>query len=126
VPDGRTINAEVYSHQLEKMYTILLEKYKALVNRNRVLLQQDNARPHTAKKTLQIIEELEGIELLRHPAFSPDLEPSDYCLFRSMDQFLCGKKFQSLVDVEVAVEEYLLPKIKSGFTSHSRNWLKNG
>jgi histone-lysine N-methyltransferase SETMAR len=58
-----------------------------------VLLQQDNARPHTAKKTLQKIEELEGFELLPHPAFSPDLEPSDYYLFRSMAQFLRGKKF---------------------------------
>jgi histone-lysine N-methyltransferase SETMAR len=68
-------------------------KYPALVNRKRVLLQQDNARPHKTKKTLQKIEELEGIELLPHPAFSPNFEPSDYCLFRSMAQFLCGKKF---------------------------------
>jgi hypothetical protein len=36
VPDGRTINAEVYSQQLEKMYTVLLEKYPALVNKKRV------------------------------------------------------------------------------------------
>jgi hypothetical protein len=28
--------------------------------------------------------------------------------------------------VEVAVEDFLVPKIKSGFTRHSRNWLKNG
>jgi histone-lysine N-methyltransferase SETMAR len=76
VPDGRTINAEVYSQQLKKMYTVLLEKYPPLVNRKRLLLQQDNARPHTAKKTLQKIEELENIELLSHPAFSSDLEPN--------------------------------------------------
>jgi histone-lysine N-methyltransferase SETMAR len=69
-----------------------------------VLLQQDSARPHTAKKTLQKIEELEGIELLSHPAFSPDLEPSDYYLFCSMAQFLRGKKFQCVADVEVGVE----------------------
>jgi hypothetical protein len=43
-----------------------------------------------------------------------------------MAQFLHGKKFQSVADVEVAVEEFLLPKIKSGSTRHSRNWLKNG
>jgi histone-lysine N-methyltransferase SETMAR len=57
------------------------------MNRKRVLLQQDNARLHTAKK----IEEQEDIELLPHPAFSPDLVPSDYYLFRSMAQFLRGK-----------------------------------
>jgi histone-lysine N-methyltransferase SETMAR len=91
VPDGRTINADMYSQQLDKMYTVLLEKYPALVNRKRVLLQQDKTRPHTAKKTLQKMEELEGIELLPHPAFSPDLESSDNYLFRSMAQFLRGK-----------------------------------
>jgi hypothetical protein len=107
------------------MFTGFLEKYPALVNRKRVLLQQENARHHTAKKILQKIEELEVIELLPHPAFSPDLEPSDYYLFRSLAQFLRGKKFQTVADVEVVVE-LLLPKIKSCFTRHSRNWLKMG
>jgi histone-lysine N-methyltransferase SETMAR len=109
------INAELYSQQLKKMYTVLLEKYPALLNRKRVLLQQDNARPHTAKTTLQKIEELEGIELLPHPAFSPDLEPSDYYLFRSMAQFLRGKKFRSVADVEVAGEEIFSSKNKRWF-----------
>jgi histone-lysine N-methyltransferase SETMAR len=66
VPDDCMINAEVYSQQLEKLYMVLLKKYPALVKRRHVLLQQDNTRPHTAKKTLQKIEELEGIELLPH------------------------------------------------------------
>jgi histone-lysine N-methyltransferase SETMAR len=69
-----------------------------------------------AKKTLQKIEELEGIELLPHPAFSPDLEPSDYYyLFRSMAQFLRGKKFQSVVDLEVTVKEFFASKNKEWF-----------
>jgi histone-lysine N-methyltransferase SETMAR len=97
------------------MCTVLLEKYPALVNRKRVLLQQDNAHPHTAKKTLQKIEELEGVELLPHPACSPDLKPSDYHLFRSIAQFLRGKKFQSLADVEVAVEVFFASKDKEWF-----------
>jgi hypothetical protein len=51
LPDGRTINAVVCSQQLEKMYTVLFEKCPSLVNRKRVLLQQDNDRPHMVKKT---------------------------------------------------------------------------
>jgi histone-lysine N-methyltransferase SETMAR len=109
------MNAEVSSQQLEKMYTILLEKYPALVNRNCALLQQDNARPHTVKKTPQEIEELGGIELLPHPSFSPDLAPPDYYLFRSMAQFLRGKKFQSVADVEVAVGECFASRYKEWF-----------
>jgi histone-lysine N-methyltransferase SETMAR len=109
------INVEVYSQQFEKMYTVLIKKYPVLVNRQHVLLQQDNACPHIAKKTLQKIEELEGIELLSHPTFSPDLAPPDYYLFRSMAQFLRGKKFQSVADVEVAVEVFFASKDKEWF-----------
>jgi histone-lysine N-methyltransferase SETMAR len=32
VPDGRMINAELYSQQFEKMYMIFLKKYPAIVN----------------------------------------------------------------------------------------------
>jgi histone-lysine N-methyltransferase SETMAR len=78
VPDGCMIDADVHSKQFEKMYMVLLKKYPVLVNQKHMFLQQDNAHPHTAKKTLQKIKELEDTELLPHPAFSPDLEPSDY------------------------------------------------
>jgi hypothetical protein len=115
VPDSHTINAEVYSQQLEKIYTFLLKKYSALVNQKRMLLQQDNARPHTANKTLQKIKEMKGIGLLPHPTFSPDIEPSDYSLFHSMAQFLHGKKVESVADVEVAVEEVFASKDKEWF-----------
>jgi hypothetical protein len=80
-----------------------------------MLLQQDNARPHTAKKTLKKIKELEDTELLPHPAVSPYLASSDYYLFRSMAQFLRGKKFQSVADVEVVVEEFFASKDKEWF-----------
>ena len=58
VPEGLAINADLYSQQLERMYAALGERYPALVNRKRVLLQQDNARPHTARSTQEIIAEL--------------------------------------------------------------------
>jgi histone-lysine N-methyltransferase SETMAR len=98
------------------------------VNQKRVLLQQDNAHPHTAQETLQKIKELEGIDLLPHPTFSPDLEPSDYYLLRSMAQFLRGKKFQSVVDVEIAVEEFFASKDKEwfyqAFKELAEKWVK--
>jgi histone-lysine N-methyltransferase SETMAR len=107
---------------------VLLEKYPALVNQKCVLLQQNNACPHMAKKTLQQIEELEGIELLPHPAFSPDLEPSEYYLSCSMAQFLYGKKFRSVADMEVAVEEFFVSKDKEwfyqAFKELAEKWVK--
>ncbi|UYV63481.1 hypothetical protein LAZ67_2004207 [Cordylochernes scorpioides] len=42
-----------------------------------VLFLHDNARPHTSCKTVSTIIKL-SFEVLEHPAYSPDLAPSDY------------------------------------------------
>jgi hypothetical protein len=32
-------------------------------------------------------------ELLEHPPYSPDLAPSDFCLFQKLKLFLAGQRF---------------------------------
>ena len=81
VPNGHAVDAELYSQQLERVHEILRRRCPALVNRIWVLLQQDNARPHTARTTMTKIEELGGIDLPQHPAYSHDLAPSDIICF---------------------------------------------
>jgi histone-lysine N-methyltransferase SETMAR len=72
VPDGRAVNAELYCQQLDHVYDKLKEKYPTLVRRKRALFQQDNAKPHTPKTTKEKFDELEDVEILPHPAYSPD------------------------------------------------------
>ena len=110
VPNNRAIDAELYSAQLDRMHTALAQKYPALVNRKRVILQQDNASPHTARRTKEKIRELESIELLPHPAYSPDLAPSDFHLFRSMAHFLRGRSFANLDEVETGCRVFRLSR----------------
>ena len=47
------------------------------------------------------IKGLDGIELLPHPPYSPDLAPSDYYLFRSMAHFIRGRQFKDIEDVKI-------------------------
>ena len=83
VPNERTVDADLYSQQLERVHEIFRRRYPALANRNRVLLQQDNARPHTVRKTTTEIQELGGFEPLPHPKYKPDLAPSYIICFYS-------------------------------------------
>lgn len=112
------IDADLYCVQLDRMYMKLKEKYPALVNRKRILLQHDNAKPHTARKTKEKINELDAFELLPHPAYSPDLAPSDYHLFRSMAHFLRGRRFNNLDDVEKGCQDF--------FSSKDKDWYQSG
>jgi len=45
-----------------------------------MLLLHDNARPHTAAHTLETLKQLKW-EAMEHPAYSPNLVPSDFHLF---------------------------------------------
>jgi histone-lysine N-methyltransferase SETMAR len=45
-------------------------------------------------------------ELLEHPFYSPDLAPSDFCLFPKLKLFLAGHRFSSNQEAIPAVEGY--------------------
>ena len=62
-----------------------------LAHRKGVVFHHDNARPHTSLMTQNKLTEL-GWKVLTHPPCSPDLAPSDYHLFRALQNSLDGKK----------------------------------
>jgi hypothetical protein len=49
-----------------------------------VLLLRDNARPLTGARTLETLRKLKW-EVMKHPAHSPDLAPSDFLIFTFLD-----------------------------------------
>jgi [histone H3]-lysine36 N-dimethyltransferase SETMAR len=66
----------------------------------------DNARPHTARKTVLNLQELQ-LETIRHFPFSPDLAPTDYHFFRNLDNYLLDKKFFSQEAVQNAFTQFV-------------------
>lgn len=109
---GNTVTAEVYCQQIERLNEKLKVKRPSLINRKGVVLLHDNARPHTAKITKKKNSDL-NFDELKHPPYSPDLAPSDYYLFRSMEQSLRDKKFDSVQEVEKFLNSYFASKPES-------------
>ena len=106
IPDGRAVNAKLYTKQLERVYNVLKRRYPTLIHQKRALLQYDNASAHRANLTKEKLDELDGIEVLPHPAYSPDLAPSNYGLFRSMVHFFRGRRFETFDQFETACREF--------------------
>ena len=109
LPTNTTITKEVYCAQLDRLNQELKNKRHHLVSRKGVILHHDNAKPHTAKMTLSKIQEL-GWEILPHPPYSPDLAPSDYHLFRSLQNFLRGKFYDNVKHIENDLKDFLASK----------------
>ena len=103
---GETITAEKYCQELDTMNEKLKLLRPALVNRKKVILLHDNARPHFSKVSLEKIRQLD-YEILPHPAFSPGISPTEYHLFKHPDAFLAQKNFSKQTDVETAFKEFI-------------------
>jgi len=103
LPPNSTVDSNVYCQQLDIVNYALLKKYPALVNRRRVLLLHDNARPHVSKVTQNKIKDL-GWEVLPHPPYSPDIAPTDYHLFRSLQHYLTNKRYANEDDVKYDIQ----------------------
>ncbi|GFU37368.1 histone-lysine N-methyltransferase SETMAR [Trichonephila clavipes] len=102
---GTTINAAAYCATLTKLRRAIQNKRRGLLT-SVVLLLHDNARPHSAINTKNLIRSF-GWEQIDHPPYSPELSPSDFHLFRYLKEFLGGKRFDTTDEVKEEVQDWL-------------------
>ena len=74
----------------------------------------DNARPHIAKLVKKELETF-GWNIIPHPPYSPDIAPTDFHLFRSMQNVLDGKEFENDEEVKSAIFTFSASKPQSFF-----------
>ena len=103
-----------------------MKKHRGKLSKG-ILLQQDNAKVHTFKIAMDAVER-NGYELIRQPAYSPDVAPSDYFLFTNVKRDIRGRHFQTNEEVVAAVEEWVGDKdpgfFSSGLMALEHRWSK--
>src|SRR5258705_9102699 len=103
---GATINGPRYVLTLRRLRRAIQQKRQKGKWASGVLLQHDNARPHTSAYTTSNIASL-GFQTIPHPPYSPDLAPSDYHLFGAMKKpLLKGKQFADQTALQQAVRTW--------------------
>ena len=115
LPKRSIITGVYYANLLDQLRTTIHEKRRGKLSKG-VLLQQDNARVHTCKVAMDAVER-NGYELIPHPAYSPDLAPSDFFLFPNLKKDIRGLHFLSDEEVVMAVEELVNGKDLDFFSS---------
>ena len=126
LPKRSTITGVYYANLLDQLRTTIREKRRGKLSKG-VLLQQDNARVHTCKVAMDVVER-NGYELTSHPAYSPDLAPSDFFLFPNLKKDIRGLHFRSNEKVVTAAEEWVNGKdpdlFSSGLMALEHRWSK--
>ena len=125
--ENQMINSNKYCSQLDQLKAALEEKCRELVNRKCVIFHQDNARPHVSLMTRLKLLQL-GWEVLINASYSPDIAPSDFHLFQSLQNSLNGKNFNFLEDCRRHLEQFFAQKDKKfwedGITKLPEKWQK--
>ena len=102
---GSTINGPYYASLIERLRCAILEKRRGKVSHG-VLLLHDNAPVHKCNIVQAAIHKACFVEL-NHPAYSPDIAPTDYYLLSYLKKFMRGKNYGSNDEAIQTVEGYL-------------------
>ena len=113
LPKCETINKERYCNQLDKLRQAI---QTLRPTKTEVHLLHDNDRPHVAKLVKEKLETF-GWNIIPHPPYSPDTAPTDFHLFRSMQNCLDGKEFENDEEVKSAIFTFFASKPQSFFQS---------
>ena len=81
----------------------IFEERPGLQKKEKKNFHQDNVPAHKSVLALGKLRDLH-YELLQRPPYSPDLAPSDFCLFPKLKLSLSGQRFSSNQEPIAAVE----------------------
>ncbi|GIY33905.1 mariner Mos1 transposase [Caerostris extrusa] len=88
LPQGQTINADQYYHIVDCLRVVIKAKRLGMLSSG-VILLHDNARPHTATRTIRKLVQFRW-SVLEHLPYSPALSPYDFRIFGPLKKFIEG------------------------------------
>lgn len=106
LPPNTTVTADYYCLQLDRLNSALIAARPQL---RKIYMLHDNARPHTAKVTRQKLLSF-GWQVLPHPPYSPDIAPTDYHLFRSLQHHLEDKEYDDQQQLDTDIRTFFASK----------------
>ncbi|GFX39997.1 hypothetical protein TNCV_2647601 [Trichonephila clavipes] len=87
LPRSQTINTDVYRRQLEECHRKLRIKQSSLVNRSDSIFLHDAAGPYVS-----VASQGSKYVFLTQSPYSPNLAPTDYCMFCQLDGVVSHKQ----------------------------------
>jgi len=123
VQTGQTVNQVYYLEVEERLREKVRRKRPELFANNSWILHHDNAPTHMGQCVREFLA-TKQITVLEHPAYSPDLAPSDFFLFPKIKEILKGKHFDDIDDIRSNTTAALKAISQNQFLSCSEGWTR--
>ena len=88
-----------------------------------MLFHHDNAPSNWASTNQETINR-RSIEVLGHPPYSPDLDPSDFFLVPTLKKILRGQQFDDVADLQRTVQSAITSLGPSAYKNCINSWVK--
>ena len=126
LPHGATVTGHYYAEVLDRLHIAVKNKRRGKLAAG-ILLLQDNAPAHTSQVAVNAATR-NGFELLPHPAYSPDMAPSDFFLFKHLKKSLRGRRYTTDEELKSTVEAWCSAQSSEffldGFRDLPKRWEK--
>jgi histone-lysine N-methyltransferase SETMAR len=107
---GVTIKSKHYGEFHDRLKQQLVSKWRGKLSKETSFLR-DSAAPHKAAIAHHKLADFH-FEVLKHPAYSPDLAPSNCYLFPDLKKHLNGRKFSNTDSTTLALDGWLAAQTK--------------
>ena len=125
--DGGTITSDTYIDILMCLRDSIRGHRPMLWTHHNWILLDDNTSVHTSYDTMTFHRQVRT-ECRPHPAYSPDLAPSDFYLFPKLKSILRGRCFRNKEELKTAVlqalDTFTKEDFQSCFQQLCRHWAK--
>ena len=124
VPTGQTVNHVYCLEVLKRLREKVRWKRPELFASNLWVLHHDNPPVHTAMSAREFLASKQ-ITVLEYPAYSPDLDPSDFSLFPKIKEILKGRHFDDNDDIRSNTTAALKAIPQNQFQNCYEGWTKH-
>ena len=91
VPKGSSVTGKFYRESVLTQLVDFYQKRRPYTGVRGIKLLHDNAPAHKSATVQEYLKE-SGLNVLDHPAYSPDLSPCDFWLFPRLKEMLAGSR----------------------------------
>jgi len=118
LPSKKTIIDHNYAEIMFQLYEAISQKHRGKLSLS-VSLLHDNAPVHKSLVAQQAVRNCVFLQL-NHPAYSPELAPSNCHQFRNLKPHLSGTWFADDESPKVLLKHGLKGKTKNSFSRHKQ------